>query len=51
MSDENFYTVEYLQQQIAAVCKERDELKKELAAANAEIERLHKENFWLTQGM
>ena len=63
----NFCKTEYLQERLAAVCKERDELKKlvekqarmnrsmaamalELDNARAEIDRLSRENFWLTGG-
>ena len=37
MSFYNFYNVEFLSERLAAVCKERDELKKELAAVKAEL--------------
>ena len=34
MSFDNFYNTEYLSERLSAVCKERDELKRELKEAN-----------------
>ena len=35
----NFYNPEYLQERLAAVCKERDELRKELHEVKSELVR------------
>ena len=42
--------IDELRMALATACKERDELKRDLTEAKAEIERLHKENFWMTKG-
>ena len=42
--------IDRLRMALASACKERDELKHDLTEAKAEIDRLHKENFWLTKG-
>lgn len=53
----NFCNIEYLNERLSAVCKERDELNVELIVAKRKIEemdketkRLNIENFWLTGG-
>lgn len=48
MSD--FYNVEYLSERLAAVCKERDELKRERDALRETLERQARQNHFDSRG-